>query len=82
MGCAMSDAEFETFSKCFSGEQTTSKVKHPRHNELLRTLGIISDKLESEVEKVKRGELSAEGVDMKTLPIETLDTYWAKAKKK
>jgi integrase len=64
LGCAMSDAEFETFSKCFHGEQTTSKVKHPRHNELLRTLGIISDKLEWEVEKVKRGELSAEGVDI------------------
>lgn len=64
LGCAMSDAEFETFSKCFRGEQTSSNIKHPRHNELLRTLGIISDKLEWEAEKVKRGELSAEGIDI------------------
>ena len=64
LGCAMSDEEFDTFSKCFRGEQPSSKTKHPRHNELIRLLGIISDKLEWEVEKVKRGELSADGLDI------------------
>lgn len=60
----MSEDEFDTFLKSFRGDQVQSKKKHPRHNELLRLLGLISDKLEWESEKVKRGELSVEGIDI------------------
>lgn len=64
LGCAMNEEEFDTFVKSFQGEPTSKKTKHPRHNELLRTLGRISDKLEWESEKVRQGELSPAGIDI------------------
>ena len=54
-----------------------------------RHLGIdaeqaLTDSTEKFIHRFEETEklVSAEGIDMKTLPIETLDTYWAKAKKK
>lgn len=64
LGCAMTRDEFDAFRQCYQNEKPTTKVRHQRHNELLRVLHSISDRLEWEIEKVKRGELSRDAVDI------------------
>lgn len=64
LGCNMTDGEFTALSECFYHGQTKSRVKHQRHNELLRVLRSISDKLEWEVEKCNRGEITADSIDI------------------
>ena len=64
LGCSMTDDEFDTFLKCINGEKTKNKTAHPQQDELQRLLHNISDKLEWEIEKVKRGEISDEAIDI------------------
>lgn len=64
LGCSMNDDEFEALSKSFAGQKPLSKARHQRHAELIRMLNKISDKIEWEVEKVKRGELSSGSIDI------------------
>lgn len=64
LGCAMSGEEFEALTSCYYGGTPKTKVRHPRHNELIRMLHTLSDKLEWEAEKVSRGELTPASIDI------------------
>lgn len=67
LGCSMTANQFETFLCAFENRQSSVDERHTRQDELLHTLRTLYDRLSWEAQKVRRGDISADDVDVATL---------------
>lgn len=64
LGVSMTETQFNCLLCAYENKECADKEKHIRHSELLRTLRTLANKLEWEEEKIRRGEIKSDDVDL------------------